>query len=79
MIPHPELIHRVEGRLDSDPSTAGKIYEVLDYNWRRLDTIHLFSSWFSGGKFLIIIRKLAVDNFENKIKMSFSKIFSWSQ
>ena len=53
---HPELIHRVNGLLDSDPLTAGLIYHKTNYNWRRLDAIHLLTSWRSrGGEYHIFI------------------------
>ena len=47
--PHPELIHRVEGRFNCDVTTAGKIYNEMNYNWRRLDTTHLLIRWRSTG------------------------------
>ena len=46
---HPELIHRVEGRFNCDPTTIGKIYNEINYNWRRLDTIHLLMRWREAG------------------------------
>jgi hypothetical protein len=45
LVPHPELIHRVEGRFNSEPDTALKIYDKEDYNWRRLDATHLLIRW----------------------------------
>lgn len=45
LVPHPELIHRVEGRFNSEPNTALKIYDKEDYNWRRLDATHLLIRW----------------------------------
>ena len=46
---HPELIHRVNGQLDTDPLTAELIYQRKSYNWRRLDAIHLLVNWRSQG------------------------------
>ena len=53
--PHPELIHRVEGRFNCDVTTAGKIYHQMNYNWRRLDATHLLMRWREAGRNIIKI------------------------
>ena len=49
LIPNPELVHRVNGRFDSDPTTVSMIYYKTDLNWRPFDTIHLLINWRSTG------------------------------
>lgn len=40
-MPHPELIHRVKGAFGADTGISGKLYNDLNFQWRKLDVVHL--------------------------------------
>ena len=60
LFPHPEFIRRVDGRFDADPTTASRIYNEKDFNWRHLDTIHLLSRWFRAGELLLNLSSIHI-------------------
>ena len=39
--PHPELIHRVNGNFGAGFLTSMELYKNTDFDWRKLDAIHL--------------------------------------